>query len=169
MKDMKVRVGQELLRSATFVGNWNTKKLHETLLEMQDADAASDNPRIAKMGIFYLKIYGHYPDEIIDKDTPKCVYCPDNSAYSRYHDYNELRDEKEKVLVLKSEYNDFREYDICCAYYSDKKTLDRSIVMKEGEVNVNEDDATTVIELYGTKKSFWDKVKEKLFHKEFCM
>jgi hypothetical protein len=41
--------------------------------------------------------------------------------------------------------------------------------MKEGEVNVNEDDATTVIELYGTKKTFWDKVKEKLFHKEFCM
>jgi hypothetical protein len=75
---------------------------------------------------------------------------------------------------LKSKYNDFKEYEIYCAYYADKVTDDDSTEIKcankesEGYVKVH-DDSSTVIELYGTKKGVWDKIKEKLFKQELCM
>ena len=174
MNNVKVRIGQEPLGKIKFTGYWTVRQLYKELMKIQDSDAASESPKIASMQTFFLKIYGWYNPEIIDKNTPKCSYCPNNPSFSRYHDYNELLNEKDQVLVLKSKYNDFKEYEVYCAYYADKITDDDSTEIKcankesEGYVKVH-DDSSTVIELYGTKKGLWDKIKEKLFKQELCM
>ena len=174
MSEIKVRVGQELIGKARFNGYWTVKQLYDELMRFQDLDAMSESPKIASMETFYLKIYGWYDPAIINTHTSKCSYCPDNPSYRRYHEYNELLNEKDKVLVLRSNYNDFREYEVYCAYYADRQTDGNSIGIKaadkesEGYVELHED-FTTVIELYGTKKTFWDHIKEKFLKKDLCM
>jgi hypothetical protein len=160
MREVKVRVGKELLGFAVLKDEWSVKELYEALMHIQDTDAASENPKINSMEKFYLKIYGWYNPEIT-KDHSRCTCCPDNPEYRRFHDYNQLMNDKEQVLVLESNYNDFREFDIYCSYYVNK--LDESYVPPV------KPDAKTLIEVYGTKKTFWDRIKEKLFAKELCM
>lgn len=159
MSEIKVKVGKELLGESLFIEEWTVGDLYGKLMEMQDKDAASEKPMIASMQKFYLKIYGWYNPELV-KDHSRCTYCPDNPSYRRYQDYNHLLNDKEQVLVLVSNYNDFREYDVYCSYYSDKRTNTKE-VKKNG--------CMTVVELCGTKKTFLDKIKERLLSKELCM
>jgi hypothetical protein len=174
MSEIKVKLGQELLGKTKFNGHWTVKQLHDELMKFQDQDAASETPKIASMERFYLKIYGWYDPAIIDNTTPKCSYCPDNPSFRRYQDYNELLNEKDRVLVLTSKYNDFKEYEIYCAYYADKQSDDSSIEIKskdkksDGYVKTH-DDSTTVIELCGTKKTLLGRIKQRLFEKDLCM
>ena len=156
MSSIKIKLGSELIGRHTFNKEWNVKELYDILMLLQDKDAASDDPSISKMKYFYLKLYGYYDPKIVKNQyVHKCVYCPDNPLYNRFQDYNELVDDKENVLVLKSQYNDFREYEICCAYYTDREN--------------SKSDKKYTMELYGTKKSIFDKIKSKLFGKEMCL
>jgi hypothetical protein len=119
-------------------------------------NAASENNNIVNMEKFYLKIYGSY-DPAITKGRSKCSCCPDNPSYDRYQNYNELLDNKAPVLVLVSHYNDFREFEVFCAYYDDA-SIDNDNKNRYGK-----------IELWGTKKTFWDHIKARIFGKEMCL
>ena len=165
MSNLKVRVGQELLGTIEFPTYWTVEELYEELMKIQDQDAASENPRIAKMETFYLKIYGDCNKDIF-KDYDACEYCPNNHIYKKYHEYNALLNKKDRVIILKSSYNDFRDFDIMCAYYTDQKT---SPVMSTYSSKKELKLPHTLIELYGTKKTFWDKIKNKIFYGDLCV
>ena len=160
MNDVKVKVGKELLGFYVLKDEWTVKELYDALMHIQDTDAASEMPKINSMEKFYLKIYGWCnPD--ITKPHSRCSCCPDNPSYRRFHDYNQLMNDKERVLVLESDYNDFREFEVCCAYYVNK--------LDETYLPPIKPDTKTLIEVYGTRKTFWSKIKERLFSKELCM
>lgn len=147
-----INIGEKFLNKKCVNDEWNGKELYNILMEFQDADAASGNPKLPKMENFYLKIHGWCNEKILDEHNP-CKACPKNSEYSRYDNYNELigYDNKETVVVLKSKYHDFREFKIFCAYYSTKEY---------------KDEYKTMFELYGNPKTLWNKISDffaKLF------
>lgn len=143
-----IQIGEKFINRKVVNEKWDGKDLYKVLMEFQDADAASENPMIKKMQCFYLKIHGYCNEKIIEHFDP-CKACPKRQGYERFNNYNELIgfDNKEVVIVLKSKYNDFRDYKIFCAYYSSK------------EYN---DDYMTMFELYGNTKTFFDKIGDYL-------
>ena len=116
------------------------------------------------MDHFYLKIYGWYDKDIV-KNINSCEFCPNNPSYRRYHDYNKLLNKKDNVLVLKSDFNDFCDYDVYCSYYSDKRTNSVSNV----DVTNPSMNNITIVELYGTKKTIWNKIVGKVFNKDMIV
>ena len=143
---VRMKIGEIFLNRKMIDKEWSGKELYNILMEFQDADAASGNPQFPSMKYFYLKIHGYYNEKIFENFSP-CKYCPKNSEYQRFEDYNELIgfENKEPVIVIKSPYNDFRDFKIVCAYYSSKEYKDEYV---------------TMFELYGNKKSIFNKIGE---------
>lgn len=148
---MKLDTGKFCIGSFELQEGWTAKDLSEGILSLADEDAMRSEeeggPVLKNFKNFYLKIYGPYDHKIVSH-VRKCEYCPNNPEFYRFMDYNELIDEKQEVLVLKSNYFNFKEYKVVCSYYSDKK------LMK----NMND----TYIELRADKKSVWDKLFESI-------
>lgn len=149
-------LGEQLLCSFKLEKGWKKKDLYNKLMEQMnlvenpESNINADGTFKHKQSYdrYYLKIFGNYDESLLPKSL-KCLSCPYNDEYRKYDDYNELRDEKIKVIVLASSYADFRKYIIKCAYYTDydeeadkdsdnvyvyadKKTLGRSLLKMLG-------------------------------------
>ena len=146
---MKMNIGKFFIGSFELNENWEVDELYENILKLKDKDAITPpeegGPKLKNYKYFYLKIFGPY-NEKITNNFRKCECCPNNPSYYRFMDYNELLNKKQKVLVIKSKYFDFREYEIYSSYYSDEKLLD----------NIND----SYIEIRADKKSIYDKTFE---------
>ena len=117
MNDAVKKLGDICLLELRLPTPWVKKNLWKTLM---DTKGAMENPfNTASYSRFFMKIRGEYDPAIIPVEF-HCKACPYNFTSRRYHDFNELREEKEAVLVLVSNTFDFREYDIMCSYFTDK-------------------------------------------------
>lgn len=143
MKKGHFQIGDSKLLSFKIEEGWTKEQLCDKLIDKIAADGGVAD--LSKgMGKFYLKIKG-YRDERIIPEELYCLACPRRSTYRMYDDYNGLKEIKQPVLVLVSDYIDFREYSIMCSYYTDKED-------EKFEEN---------IELWGDKLSIWSWLKKK--------
>lgn len=121
---MFTKIGEETLFKFHLNDNWTKEDLYDHL-NMEIISRLDENGNyldyhksLSKLyRTFYILIYGDYDKSIVTDEDP-CLVCPNNHIYKKYHDYNQLLDQKEKVLVLKSHFHDFRSYDIHAAYYT---------------------------------------------------
>lgn len=149
---MKLDTGKCCIGSFELQEGWTAKDLSEGILSLADEYTFMSNEedresRLKNFKNFYLKIYGPYNYKIVSH-IRKCDHCPNNPEFYRFTDYNELINEKQEVLVLKSKYLNFKEYKVICSYYSDKKSMK----------GTND----TYIELRADKKSAWNKLLESI-------
>lgn len=129
----KLKIGEVLLYSFRLDNDWTKKDLYNELIKKSKVPLSDeDSTRNTLYDKFFIKIYGNY-DESILQNSYKCYSCPYNDEYRKFDDYNELRDEQEKVLVLVSRYLDFRDYKIYCSYFSDKLVEGSDNVFVYGE------------------------------------
>ena len=117
-KSEHIEIGDEMLLDFKLEGEWTKEQLYETLSNEIAAIAGGAAELSKNREKFYLKIKGFVDKEIIPEDM-QCLACPKRSSYRKYDNYNGLRDIKQPVLVLMSDFVDFREYDIMCSYYTD--------------------------------------------------
>jgi hypothetical protein len=119
MKRNHIQIGDTRLLTFSLEEDWDKKKLSNALIDNIAAFAGGADELSKGMDKFYLKIRG-YRDESIIPENMHCTACPNNSSYRKYDDYNGLREEnKQPVLVLESDFVDFREYGIVGSYYTD--------------------------------------------------
>jgi hypothetical protein len=117
-KSEHIEIGDEMLLDFKLEGEWTKEKLYETLANEIAAIAGGAAELSKNREKFYLKIKGFVDKEIVPEEMA-CLACPKRSSHRKYDDYNGLRDIKQPVLVLVSDFVDFREYSIMCSYYTD--------------------------------------------------
>ena len=102
---------------------WSKKDLYSSIMShtVTDKEGKTFNPE--RYSIFYITIIGYFPDTLVS-EWHSCESCPKNPKYMRYNRYNELMDIKIPVLVLKSKYRDFRNFDIAASFYSNPEYLE---------------------------------------------
>lgn len=110
-----VKIGDVEVLSFRLDEGWTKRDLYDRLMDMAGSTEGFNPNQYSE---YYLKIFGYYDTNIVPEDL-SCHACPKNHFYRKYDDYNGLRSKKQPVLVLRSEFNDFREYEIMCSYYTD--------------------------------------------------
>ena len=140
-----VSIGDELVFGFKLPENWTKETLYNRLSDEIGA-AEGGAASLSKNRIrFYMKIKGYVDPSIVPEELA-CLACPKRSSYRRYDDYNGLRDVKQPVLVLESDYVDFREYNIMCSYYTD---------LGDGSESYNN------IEVWADRTSIWKWIGRK--------
>ena len=147
MKKHHESIGEVCLLSFKLEGEWTKEQLSQKLMDEIAAYAGGSQELSKGMDKFYLKIKG-YRDENIIPEEEYCYACPRRSSYRKYDDYSQLRATKQPVLVLTSDYVDFKDYEIMCSYYTDVATS-------------GDDKYDNNIEIWADKSDFFKWFKKK--------
>lgn len=127
--------------------NWDKKDLY---FYIQQRLTDIKNEEVFNQRNYYMKIRGYYPKNLLDGFF-KCECCPYNNR-SREEDYNQFIDEDDNmcVLILKSRYIDFRNFDI----YSVRIDYDQNFKALQRGNNP----LITIIKFYYEENTIWDKI-----------
>ena len=143
MKTMKI--GEVDLLTIILDRGWTRGDLYS---QLKDNILRSDTPKglDTKYSKFYLKIIGSY-DESLTEDCIECRRCPNNPNYAIYSDYNELEDDKDRVLVLESNKSLFNQYSVKASYYTNR------MLARDASQN-----GKSLVVLSADKKTLWRKL-----------
>lgn len=103
--------------SVEFIGKWNGKELMKRN-PFNNQECIASEPALADhYSKYYLEIHGWH-----DRDICKTIDCHTCKSKGVSMDkYNVLANDKEDVLLLTSDYPDFRDYQIMGTFYMDRE------------------------------------------------
>lgn len=79
-----------------------------------------------KFGMYYMRIYGYYDPRLCDDNRAYELSSMSNHVTRELTKFNRLKNDTDKVLLLRSKYKDFRTYEAISIYTSDKRITDNN-------------------------------------------
>lgn len=74
-----------------------------------------------KFDMYYMRIYGYYDPRLCDDNRAYELSSMNNHITRELTKFNRLKNDTDRVLLLRSKYKDFRVYEAISVYTSDKR------------------------------------------------